>query len=733
MQRLRLIDGLGNVYYQDNALQLAALDSTGIGLWMKQFMGPTGGPLSPQDFAIDTTQLRIYAVARGGPGLLVVAFDTSGNVVWAQELAGNRFNVVRLAVLDGGNLAVAFQDGTPTRPHVAVFSPQGQCIYIHRYEVPITFFPSLALGRRQGGGAYLAVSVYDWVNADDVIVLALAPQGQVDWAYRYGSGSSERVSALAETPTGHVVLTGTTDAETSTEWLGINRDIWLLTLRSDGLTHLSVSYRRVLRTPAGAILTHYPEAARDIAVDADSAAVIVGLVDYYEGYIDSYILKVRPYYADVMRVTRGGGLTTDQSYAVSLMPDSGWLVMGEMRTVSFAQYIFRTGPNLEIEPCFANPAPDKFEITVLDSVLRYPLAASAQPVPNNWAPSGLQLLPDPDFQTVKQDVDLVATVVPETCPESNDAQVRITGLGLAPFSHFLGPVNANSLYPRQTDSVFYNVPPGTYLVAVGNANGCTARDTVTVVDLPPFAFTLADTTQVVCHGDSLALMATAQGATPPYVFNLSDGQALLAPDTARFAPLAAGAHTFTLQDQNGCTRVVDFFVQAHPEIQMGLPDTFTLPTGPHDPQAFALGAALPPGGTWAGQWVADPQAGRWQVPSAADTGWYSVTYTWNGCTGTRPVLMREPKGMPLLPTAFSPNGDGINDVLTLHLPRHTAFALEIWDRWGRPVFQTEHWQMAWDGTHNGAPLPEGVYPYRCSLTLPTGETLRKAGTITLVR
>lgn len=681
MQRVKTIGFGGQSIYTDNALQITRLDPYGQGIWMRQFTGPSMASFTTQDFAFDTLANRVYAAARIGQNdLYLAAFDTAGNFLWGQHLQGQRYNVVRLAVLANGDIAIGYLDGPGVAPHLSVFNPQGQWQYTRRFEQYLSVMPNLTLCARPNGGVYFAFSVYDWVNIDDVVVTAINATGDVDWASQYGSAAAERPTAIAVTPTGDIVIVGTTDAETATEWLGINRDIWLLTLRPTGNVHISVSYRRVLRGPNGAIWTHYPEAVRGIAIGLDSTAVLTGLVDYYEGYIDTYVLKVKPYFAEVLRHTRGGGLSHDQGFGVAALPDSGFILLGELKAYTYEQYVVRTGPNIELEPCFAEPAQDQFEIQVLTNIDRTFSALDAQPRTSAWAAVAFTEIPVNNFLVIKQDVDMLTEIIPETCPDSNNAQIRLTGIGQAPFTHFMGPVNSPSLFPRQQDSVFHPVAAGTYLVAVANANGCTVRDTVTVIDLPPYQFSIADTDAVVCFGDSLLLTATASGATPPFTFLLSDGQAL-AGDSVAFAPVSAGAYQFTVLDQNGCPKYADFTVASHPEIVMGLPDTFTLPTGPFDNNRYTLTPAQPAGGQWAGLYIADANLGIWVPPIGADTGTFTVSYSLFGCEDNRPVVMQEPPGTPLMPSAFSPNGDGINDVLTLPLPRHTAFSFEIWDRW----------------------------------------------------
>lgn len=94
-----------------------------------------------------------------------------------------------------------------------------------------------------------------------------------------------------------------------------------------------------------------------------------------------------------------------------------------------------------------------------------------------------------------------------------------------------------------------------------------------------------------------------------------------------------------------------------------------------------------------------------------------------------------------LPNAFTPNGDGINDVF---VPIHVSKALvdhvkmHIFNRWGRTVYDTSDPYINWDGKASGTKLdcPSGTYFYVCDVYIKTPEGLvnkRLQGVITVVR
>ncbi|MBL7889867.1 MAG: CotH kinase family protein, partial [Bacteroidia bacterium] len=85
-----------------------------------------------------------------------------------------------------------------------------------------------------------------------------------------------------------------------------------------------------------------------------------------------------------------------------------------------------------------------------------------------------------------------------------------------------------------------------------------------------------------------------------------------------------------------------------------------------------------------------------------------------------------------IPTAFSPNDDGVNDVLYV-LGSIDQIDFTIYNRWGQIVFRTTDRSKGWDGTFNGQKVNPGVFAYRVSGVLPNGDFVERKGNITLVR
>ncbi len=86
-----------------------------------------------------------------------------------------------------------------------------------------------------------------------------------------------------------------------------------------------------------------------------------------------------------------------------------------------------------------------------------------------------------------------------------------------------------------------------------------------------------------------------------------------------------------------------------------------------------------------------------------------------------------------LPTGFSPNGDGQNDILYIRGAAIETVDLKIYNRWGELVFHTTSQEIGWNGTYNGQPQPIEAYGYVLRVTFIDGTAKLLKGNITLLR
>jgi gliding motility-associated-like protein len=86
-----------------------------------------------------------------------------------------------------------------------------------------------------------------------------------------------------------------------------------------------------------------------------------------------------------------------------------------------------------------------------------------------------------------------------------------------------------------------------------------------------------------------------------------------------------------------------------------------------------------------------------------------------------------------IPDAFSPDGDGMNEVFEAKANLLKSFSLSVFNRWGQVVFQSDDIAKGWDGTINGVNAPMGSYVYKLTVTDIIDQTVEKRGTFMLFR
>jgi gliding motility-associated-like protein len=85
------------------------------------------------------------------------------------------------------------------------------------------------------------------------------------------------------------------------------------------------------------------------------------------------------------------------------------------------------------------------------------------------------------------------------------------------------------------------------------------------------------------------------------------------------------------------------------------------------------------------------------------------------------------------PTAFTPNGDNLNDIFTVYGQYIVDFEMNIFNRWGELLYTTTILDKGWDGYYNGNLMPEGTYAFIANITDKTGRTFKKSGSVVLLR
>lgn len=329
--------------------------------------------------------------------------------------------------------------------------------------------------------------------------------------------------------------------------------------------------------------------------------------------------------------------------------------------------------------------------------------------------------------TLKSPVNtLAATAVPRdqlcSVPGSGSATLTVTG-GTASRYSWLNA--ANTLI--SSASVLTGINSGTYSAAVSDLNGCTANTGPFRVGLDPSGFADLGPNQQKCSGNEVILR--------PISFTIV-GTAYRWSTGATGNVIRVnqpGTYSVQVSAPNGCSGASSVQVTDRPSPNIALVPEYRLCVS--DGFSTTLVATGPSSLTYI--W---PQLAR-QGPrlEVSRVGSYSVQATDpSGCSTvatTRVIDYCEPR--VYIPEAFTPNGDGQNDLLDIYTAYTSGFELKIFNRWGEVVFvSNEPENVKWDGSYRGVVYPPMMYAYVLSYGSqfdPEMPRVTKRGSVLLIR
>jgi len=112
---------------------------------------------------------------------------------------------------------------------------------------------------------------------------------------------------------------------------------------------------------------------------------------------------------------------------------------------------------------------------------------------------------------------------------------------------------------------------------------------------------------------------------------------------------------------------------------------------------------------------------------------YTLTATGEGqCTASDFLKVKILKPVNV-PNAFTPNGDGLNDIAYVNGYGIEKMVWGLYNRWGVLVFTSTSKSLGWDGKYNGVIQPQDVYNYSLEIEYTDGEKYSMKGDLTLLR
>lgn len=292
-----------------------------------------------------------------------------------------------------------------------------------------------------------------------------------------------------------------------------------------------------------------------------------------------------------------------------------------------------------------------------------------------------------------------------------------------------------------TQVLITGLSSGTYsgIFVTDAVTGCVSNivGPATLVDpTPPPAPTLTSNSPI-CIGQTLLLHATDAAGGGTYSWTGPAGFTSVMQDpTIVNAPIAAsGPYTVTYTLKN-CPSSTTADIQLFPPLVLtNVTLSQTIPFG-SSIQLNADGASYywwqPNDGSIDNPNINNP----WATPIDSVTNYIVIGTNPAGCKDTAMFTITLDNTMTeIVPSAFTPNGDGLNDVFRISNLRYQKLVeFNVYNRWGQLVYHNGYdTKEGWDGTFNGVPQDAGVYNYHISIINTKGIAKHYAGTVTLIR
>ena len=353
--------------------------------------------------------------------------------------------------------------------------------------------------------------------------------------------------------------------------------------------------------------------------------------------------------------------------------------------------------------------------------------------------NGCQTLSEEVNVEVSPSIEFELASTPVSCQGGSDgaAQILLTG-GTAPFqTDWNGPGNAQFTVDEWKVE---EISAGFYEVNLSDSLGCSVPVTFQVVEpTDPLELNLLSVDPAFCGDSSGNISLSASGGNGMYQFAWNGEGPISDP---QISGVAGGMYEVSVWDSKGCQDSLNVSV---PQIEAPSLAVKTVPRLDEEipfEEVEDIGiqfVALSPDATRIEWDLGDSttvELGDF-VHLYREPGTYEIRVRayagQNSCfSEERFTVSLVPTENLFLPTAFSPNGDGINDI---YLPRSSgtiSTKMSIYDQWGQLLIQQED-ILAWDGIlPNGSQAPEGVYLVKLEAAYRTHEHVQTA-TITLIR
>jgi gliding motility-associated-like protein len=315
--------------------------------------------------------------------------------------------------------------------------------------------------------------------------------------------------------------------------------------------------------------------------------------------------------------------------------------------------------------------------------------------------------------------------------------------------------NTIDLDPVQTGPDFPTVPTDnstTYYVQATNSTGCVSPRTYVTITTRPAPKAVSAKGTSVCPGKTTTLTATTtdQNVTINWYADATGGVSLSA-NPSFLTPPVNTATTYYVDASDNVTNCPS---PTRTAVTVDLLQQLATPV----PFVSSVTTS-----TITFQWPAVPGAGEYEVSTDGGNvftfptgGVGGLTHEVSGLSVNESItIIVRAVGAPcqlsansiavtgttldpladliFVANAFTPNGDGKNDVVYVRNGNIKSLKFYVYDQWGEMLYTTVNQQNGWDGTYKGRAEPAGVYVYYLEATMNDGKQVKKKGTVTLLR
>ena len=323
------------------------------------------------------------------------------------------------------------------------------------------------------------------------------------------------------------------------------------------------------------------------------------------------------------------------------------------------------------------------------------------------------------------------------CDDANSGAINliVTG-GTLPLSY--------SWSNGATTEDLSSIPPGDYSVVITDANNCEITESWTVNRFEPLAVDVETITDFDCvtRFVSQTFEAKPSGGIPPYQLSWSSGT-ISGANNEFMEPLANGLVILDIVDSFGCT--TSYSVNVDIPV-LGDANFTSNSIGFSNYGFYSIQDPIQFTNTAIGDYVSvfwDFGDGNFSteenpIHTYVNEGTFVITQTVTypfGCVYTHIITLIVEKGYSLMvPNAFTPNEDHLNDFFTPESIALSDMVLNIYDTWGSLIYsETGEDLKGWNGKINGANAENGNYYYTLTGKTFYGETITKEGAFVSIK